>query len=478
MTERFLYTSAAALTLTLGGLAPAADRPPNIIFILADNAGYGDFGCYGSKRHRTPNMDRMAAEGLRFTSFYSACGVCTPSRASLMTGCYPRRVNMQSSASGESVLSPMDRKGLHPDEITIARSLKGYGYATMCIGKWHLGDQPPFLPTNHGFDHYFGIPYSDNQTPEVSQNWPPLPLMRDEKVIEAPVDRNTLTKRCTEEAIRFITENKDRPFFLYLPHAMPGSTTRPFASPAFHGKSKNGPYGDSIEEIDWSTGEILATLKNLDLDGKTLVVWTSDNGALYRSRGSNAPLKGWGYDTSEGAMRMPCVVRWPGTIPAGTVCDELSSMMDWLPTFAKLAGGEPPRDRIIDGHDIRPLLFGQPGAKSGYDETGFFYYLSGYKTDQLQAVRAGSWKLYLPLEKKIFRTRKPENVPAMLYDVRNDISETKEVSAQHPDIVARLTGLADQAREDLGDLGHPGKNQRPAGRVNNPKPQVLPAGSL
>ncbi|MBM4079073.1 MAG: sulfatase [Planctomycetes bacterium] len=448
------------------------DRP-NVILIFADNLGYGDFGCFGSKVHRTPHVDRMAAEGMKFTSHYSCSGVCTPSRASLMTGCYPRRVNMHVSGTGTPVLRAIDPKGLHPQEITVAKVLKGAGYFTACLGKWHLGDQPPFLPTRHGFDYYFGIPYSDDMTPAPSRpHWPPLPLMRNEKVIEAPVDRDYLTQRYTEEAVRIIRENKDRPFFLYLPHAMPGSTARPFASPAFQGKSANGPYGDSVEEMDWSTGEIFAALKQCGLDERTLVIWTSDNGAIRHDppQGSNAPLKGWGYDTSEGAMRMPCIMRWPGRIPAGAVCDEVSTMMDALPTLAALAGTNPPTDRIIDGHDIRPLMFGQTGAKSRYDEVGFFYYF----THQLQAVRSGPWKLYLPLEGKRINLRgQMQSSPVALYHLRDDISETREVSALHPDVVKRLTGLAEKAREDLGDLNREGKGQRPAGWVDNPKPQAL-----
>ena len=296
---------------------------PNFIVIFADNLGYGDFGCYGSTVHRTPHVDRMAAEGVRFTSFYSTCGVCTPSRASMMTGCYPRRVGLDYGVSS-SVLMPVDPKGLHPDEQTVADVLRAQGYATACIGKWHLGDQPSFLPTRHGFDHYFGIPYSDDMTARPQQpEWPELPLMRGEDVIEAPVDRDYLTKRYTEETCRFIRENRERPFFIYLPHAMPGSTDRPFASPQFQGKSANGPYGDCVEEMDWSTGEILGTLAELGLDENTLVIWTSDNGAVEQNppQGSNAPLQGWGYDASEGAMRMPCLARWPGHIAPGWTTD-------------------------------------------------------------------------------------------------------------------------------------------------------------
>ena len=226
-------------------------QKPNIVFIFADNLGYGDWGCFGSTVHQTPRTDRMAAEGMTFTSFYSTSGVCTPSRTSLMTGCYPRRVNLHVSGDNTAVLRPLDHKGLHPDEITVARLLKEQGYATACIGKWHLGDQPPFLPTRHGFDTYFGIPYSDDMTPrDAFPAWPPLPLMRNEEVIDAPVDRDYVTKRYTEEVIRFMTENRDRPFFVYLPHAMPGSTARPFASPAFQGTSANGPYENSVKKMD------------------------------------------------------------------------------------------------------------------------------------------------------------------------------------------------------------------------------------
>jgi arylsulfatase A len=307
-----LAAVAAFLAIDSGnkGLCEEERDVPNFVVILVDNLGYGDLGCYGSKLHRTPNLDRMAAEGLRLTSYYSASGVCTPSRAALMTGCYPRRVSMHVSGGNTPVLRAMDTKGLHPNEITIARLLKGCGYATRCIGKWHLGDQPPFLPTRHGFDHYLGIPYSDDMTPSKAHpDWPPLPLMRDERVIEAPVDRDYLTKRYTEEAVRFLTENKSHPFFLYLPLAMPGSTARPFASPAFQGRSKNGPYGDSVEEIDWSAGELLAALKRLGLYEKTLVVWTSDNGAVRRSppQGSNLPLSGWATTRRKARCEFPAL---------------------------------------------------------------------------------------------------------------------------------------------------------------------------
>lgn len=452
--------------------------PPNVIIMLMDNLGYGDLGCYGSGQHRTPHIDELAREGMRFTSFYSTSGVCTPSRASLMTGCYPRRVNLHVSGPGGAVLFPTDPKGLNPDEVTIARLLKDRGYATACVGKWHLGDQPAFLPTRHGFDEFFGAPYSEDMVPsEAHPDWPPLPLMRNETVVEAPADREHLTRRYTEESIRFIRENKDRPFFLYLPHAMPGSTDRSFSSPPFQGRSANGPYGDCVEELDWSAGEIMKVLKELDLEEKTLVIWTSDNGAVGWDppQGSNAPLRGWGYDTSEGGQRMPCIARWPGRIPAGTVRDDVTTMMDILPTVAHLAGTRPPDDRIIDGHDILPILTNDPNAESPYDEPGFFYY---YR-EQLQAVRSGPWKLYLPLEKKLRRLNGSlegaERFEAELYDVRADISETREVAAEHPDVVQRLLALGEQARADLGDIGREGANQRPAGWVDDPTPRLLPS---
>lgn len=462
----------ASLLLLVPGLlpaaAPAAPRPPNVLLILCDNLGYGDIGCFGSQLHRTPHVDRLAAEGMRLTHCYAASGVCTPSRVSLLTGCYPRRVGLHVNARGGLVLQPVEPIGLHPDEVTLAEVLRGQGYATALLGKWHLGDQLPFLPTRQGFDFYLGIPYSDDMTPREGQPWPPLPLMRGERVIEAPVDRTLLTRRYTEEAIRWITAHREQPFFLLLAHAMPGSTTAPFASEAFRGKSANGPWGDSVEEIDWSTGELVAALRRLGLDEQTLIVWTSDNGAPRRDppQGSNRPLGGWGYTTSEGGMRVPCVVRWPGKVPAGTTCTELVTLMDLLPTCARLAGATLPRDRVVDGKDIGPLLTGQPGARSPHE--AFYYYHLG----QLQAVRAGTWKLYLPLAKKQ-GTRGGQPAPLRLYDVAADPGETTDRAEQHPDVVRRLTALADRAREDLGDLDRQGKGQRPAGTFKDPMPRVL-----
>lgn len=446
----------------------SADKP-NIVVIFVDNFGNGDLGCFGSKLHRTPHVDRLASEGTKFTSFYVSSGVCTPSRASLMTGCYAQRVNLQVSDKNSAVLQPVAQRGLHPDEVTIAEVLQSVGYATGIFGKWHLGDQPPFLPTRQGFHEFFGIPYSDDmmkdKRPEI---WPELPLIRGERVIEAPVDRDYLVKRCTEEVISFIERNQTRPFFVYLPHTMPGSTVHPFSSPAFRGKSKNGDYGDSVEELDWSTGQVMETLQRLGLDQNTLVVWTSDNGAAGRNppQGSCLPYRGQGYDTSEGAMRMPCIMRWPGKIPAGAVQDEISSTMDLLPTIAKLVGAPLP-SVTIDGRDAMDLILCKPDVKSHWDDSGFLY----YRLEQLQAIRSGSWKLYLPLDQKYIslnRTVAPSKLE--LYDVRNDVHEDRESSTAHPEVVQHLTKLATIARIELGDVDLLGAGQRRAGFVQDPKP--------
>lgn len=437
--------------------AACADTPPNVVLILCDNLGYGDVGCYGSTLHRTPHIDRMAAEGMRFTDAYAASGVCTPSRAALMTGCYPRRVNLHVSDTGGLVLQPVSPKGLNPDETTIAEVLKTSGYTTSIFGKWHLGDQPEFLPTRQGFDKYFGIPYSDDMTPRDGKPWPPLPLMKDEQVVEAPADRNTLTKRYTEAAVKFMTTHRDEPFFIYLAHAMPGSTRASFASDAFRGRSENGLWGDAVEEIDWSTGQILDALHDLDLDENTLVIWTNDNGAPRRNppQGSNAPLKGWGYDVSEGAMRVPLIARWPGIVPAGSTCRELVTLMDLYPTLATLAGSNEPSAEI-DGRDIGPLLTGREDAQSPHQ--AFFY----YRRDTLKAVRSGPWKLYLPED---------ESSPPRLYNLVDDLAETRDLAASQDEVVARLTGYAGTAREELGDGELAGTGQRPAGFV--PEPTAL-----
>jgi arylsulfatase A len=370
------------------------------------------------------------------------------------------------------VLQPVASRGLHPDEATIAEVLRQRGYATACIGKWHLGDQLPFLPTNQGFDEFYGIPYSEDMVNDKRPNeWPPLPLMRGTEVIEAPVDCEKLTRIYTEAAVDFIRRSKDKPFFLYFPEARPGSTRVVHVGDEFRGKSANGLYGDSVEELDWSLGKVLDAVKEQGLDERTIVVWTSDNGAVRRDppQGSNAPYQGMGYGTSEGGMRMPCLIRWPGHIPAGRVCEEVCTSLDFLPTFAAIAGATPDPARRLDGFDARDLWLGKPDAKSRYDESGFFF----YHMSQLQAIRRGPWKLYLPLETAL--TLGAKKLPAQtmrLFDVRSDFREEREASADHPEVVRSLLALADQARDDLGDLDRPGKGQRAAGHVDHPTRRV------
>ena len=475
----FCLLALAALLPMTSTLVAADAKKPNFIIIYTDNLGYGDIEPFGSTVHRTPNLNRMAKEGRKFTHFCVTAGVCTPSRASIISGCYSQRVGMHTNPRDGWVLRPISPYGLHPDEVTIAEVLKDQGYATGMVGKWHLGDQEPFMPYNQGFDWFFGVPYSDDMTERVwkqdGSHWPPLPLMENDKVIEAPCDRDGLTKRYTERAMQWIAEHKDEPFFLYFPQAMPGSTSTPFSSEAFTGKSKNGPWGDSIEELDWSMGVMLDQLVELGIDENTFVIWTSDNGAPINrtpgdiSRGSNQPLHGRGYTTSEGAFRVPTIVWQPGKVPAGTVCDELASTMDLLPTFAKLAGGSAPTDRIIDGKDIAPLLFGEEGAKTPHE---VYYY---YASEQLQAIRSGDWKLFLPVKpagNHPFFSSKLKPQP-LLFNVVTDIGSEHNVADQHPEIVAKLTKLADVARADLGDQGIAGAGQRERGHFENPIPQVL-----
>jgi len=436
----------------------AQRQKPNIVLIFTDDQGYQDIGCFGSPLIKTPNLDRMAQEGRRFTSFYSANSVCSPSRAALLTGCYPPRVGVH------KVLFPKDTMGLNPAEITIADMLKAEGYATACIGKWHLGHLPEFLPTRQGFDSYFGIPYSNDMTidpkalfakdvllgegktvekirtekPKKNQ----VPLMRDEEVIEYPVEQSLLTQRYTREAIKFITAHKETPFFLYLPHTMPHIPI--FASEKFKGKSARGLYGDVIEEIDWSTGEILKTLKRLGLDKNTLVIYTSDNGPWNLKSGHGGcalPLRGYKFQTYEGGMREPTIMRWPGKIPPGTDCAEIASTIDMLPTIARLTGAKVPTDRVIDGKDIWPLMAGKPGATTPHH--AYCY----YRGMRLEAIRCGNWKL---------RRVKKE---VELFDLEADISEQNNLAATHPEIVTRLTVVMEEFDQALK------ANLRPAGQA-------------
>ena len=455
-----MKTLIAALLIGLAcSFAQGAERLPNFVIIFTDDQGYQDIGCFGSPLIATPHLDQMAAEGTRFTSFYSANSVCSPSRAALLTGCYPTRVGIP------GVLFPRHTVGLNPDEITIAELLKEKGYATACFGKWHLGHKPKFLPTRQGFDTYFGIPYSNDMTidPEAEfandavlreemtiervrsekpkKNW--VPLMQDEKVVEYPADQTTLTKRYTDLAVRFIVDNKEKPFFLYLPHTMPHIPL--FASDEFKGKSKRGLYGDTLEEIDASTGRILETLKTQGIDDNTLVIYTSDNGPwkLNKGRGGSAhPLRGYKFSTYEGGMRVPCIMRWPGQIPAGQTCSEIASTIDLLPTFAELTGIQPPADRIIDGKSISTLIRNPQTSKSPH--SAYFY----CKGQNLQAVRRGKWKLRI--EKKV----------TQLFDLEADISESKNIAEQNPQLVDELSLLLKSYQQQIKE------NARPAGSLN------------
>jgi arylsulfatase A-like enzyme len=427
----------------------SADKP-NFIIIFADDQGYQDVGCFGSPHINTPNLDRMASEGMKFTDFYSAASVCSRSRAALLTGCYPPRVGIT------KVLFPRDNIGLNPKEITIADSLRARGYSCACIGKWHLGHLPEFLPTSNGFDSYFGIPYSNdmdgikNKNKNLDRAWRQkdfspwnVPLMRDEEVIERPADQTTLIERYTDEAVTFIRKNKNNPFFLYLPHTMPHVPL--FVSDEFFVGDVHKAYKATIEQIDFSVGQILTALKKTGLDKNTLVVFTSDNGPWLSKKhhgGSALPLRDGKFSTYEGGMREPTIMRWPGKIPAAKVCSEVCGTIDLLPTFAELAGTKAPADRVIDGKDIRPLMFAKPGAKSPHE--AFFY----YRGNNLEAVRNDRWKL----------RRAKKNIE--LYDLKADISEKNNLSDKYPNIVERLTDMMKEFDSELK------ANARPAGKVS------------
>ena len=443
-------------------------KQPNFVVIFCDDLGYGDLGCYGSKKNRTPRIDQLAGEGMRFTDFYSSSPVCTPSRSSLMTGCYARRVGLHEAETGHWVLIPRNKRGMNPNEVTVAESLKSVGYATACVGKWHLGDQPEHLPTAHGFDSYYGIPYS-NDMQQAGRGDPPLPLVDGKSVVEAPADQATLTKRYTEKAIEFIEANQEEPFFLYLPHTFPHTPL--FASPDFLGKSANGRYGDSIEEIDWSTGQILDCLERLELAKDTVVIFTSDNGSNSRNGGSNAPLAGNKGSTMEGGMRVPMIVCYPGHVDAGSSCSELATTMDFLPTFCAMSGAELPT-ATLDGHDISSLLFGEKDAKSPYE--AFLY----YRRRQLQAIRWGDWKWHLPLENTFpkwtdSKTR-AKGRKGKLVNLADDLREKTDVTATNPEVMKKMRELADQAIATLGNEASQGSEQRRALTLETSKPMILP----
>jgi arylsulfatase A-like enzyme len=457
-----------ASVVACAGRSPFQDRPPNVVVIFCDDLGYGDVGCYGAKGYATPNIDRMAAEGMRFTSFCVPQAVCSASRAGILTGCYPNRVGILGA------LGPKSRIGLHSDEVTIAEVLKPRGYATAIYGKWHLGDDPSFLPTRQGFDEYYGLPYSNDMWPFHPENprYPPLPLIEQDKVIQENPDQSRLTTDYTERAVRFIECHKDRLFFVYLAHAMVHVPL--FVSDKFKGKSEGGLFGDVMMEVDGSVGRILDALKRLGLDERTLVVFTGDNGPWLSygdHAGSAGPFREGKGTTFEGGVREPGIFRWPGRIPAGAVCNELALTLDLLPTLTAYAGASAPSDRIIDGKDIRPLLEGNPGAKSPHEA---FYYYWG---NELQAVRSGNWKLHFPhgyrtLEAGGGKGGKPSRysqrkIELSLFELDADPGETADVAGKHPEVVERLKTLAEQAREDLGDSAQKraGKNVRPAGRL-------------
>jgi len=421
-----LLTLFLTSSLPLDAPAHPPDRPPNIVFIYADDMGYGDLGCYGATAIKTPYLDRMASEGLRLTSFYSVSPICTPSRAALMTGRYAARMGIDQMHLA-NVLFPKDRTGLPQSETTIARALKDRGYSTACIGKWHLGRVSPHRAIDHGFDYYYGIPYSNDMNP--------TPLVRNDDVIEEPADQDTLTQRYTEEAISFIDRAKSKPFFLYLAHNMPHIPLH--ASSRFKGKSAGGVYGDAVEEVDWSVGNVLAALKRFGLDKDTIVFFSSDNGPWYQ--GSPGPFrgrKGWTY---EGGVREPGIVRWTGHIKPGRVSDQPVATIDFFLTALALTGNSemPAGKSPVDGKNILPFLLGQAEAPP---EELYLFFDGAY----LQTARMGRWKIHLArwnIPRYTAASSQQKNAllaTPELFDMNVDLSESYDVAPQHPDIVTRL----------------------------------------
>ena len=448
-----LFVLLAALLATT---APA--RPPNVVVIFIDDLGYGDVGPFGATKQRTPHLDRMAKEGMKLTSFY-ATPVCSVSRAQMMTGCYGARVSVP------GVYFPGQSVGLNPAEVTVAERLKEKGYATQMVGKWHLGDQPEFLPTRQGFDHYFGIPYSNDMLKKSAETKEPVvPLLRDEKVVELMdgEGQRRMVELYTKEAVDFITRSKDRPFYLYFAHNAVHTPIWPGA--AFAGKSQNGRFGDWVEEMDWSVGQVLDALRAQGLDKDTLVVFTSDNGPWLvkgADGGSAGPLRGGKGSTWEGGVRVPTLAWWPGRVPAGSVNDAVAATIDLLPTFVALAGGVVPATPVIDGRDITPILLGQ--SKESAREA--HYYFAGY---ELQAVRQGRWKLALAPQSDGLGKNAAKTAPGLrLYDLDAEIGEQTDVAARHPEVVAKLKALADKMSAEIG--GKSPTARRPAGEVKAAK---------
>jgi len=486
----FRFILPLAIVAAVGQLVAAAEPTrPNVVIILTDDQGYGDIGCYGATDIRTPNIDRLARDGLRFTNFYVSQPVCTASRASLLTGCYANRVSLTGA------LNHTSNVGINSRETLLSELCKSQGYATAIYGKWHLGHHPPFLPTRHGFDEFFGIPYPNDHGPlhPVVKGLPPLPLFENETVVGRDPDQSQFTRQITERSIRFIDRHKDSPFFLYVAHVMPHVPI--FASEKFRGTSGRGLYGDVVQELDWSVGEILEALRRNGLDEKTLVIFTSDNGPFLsygEHAGSAGPFRGGKLTTFEGGVRMPGIVRWTGHVPAGRVTDELASTMDLFVTIAGLVGAKLPGVKL-DGIDVTPLLLGRADSKG---REALWYY-SG---DELQAVRQGDWKLHVPHEylevagapgrggkPSNFGQIKPQSIELSgirgiasrhgyrvesmgltLYNLKDDPGEKTDVSAKHPDVVKRLKAVVAEARADLGDLltKVQGPNVRPAGRAD------------
>ena len=442
---------------------------PNVIIIFADDLGYGDLGCYGSKINETPTLDKMADEGKKFSNFYVSSPVCSPSRASLMTGCYPQRISF-GTFDGLRVLFPGQGIGLSNEEKTVAKTFKESGYSTKIIGKWHCGDQEEFLPTNHGFDSYFGIPYSNDMGRQVKikdyipndsslhkiTEWdrPPLPLVRDKEVIQEQPDQRSIAERYTEDAVKFMRENKETPFFLYLAHMQVHLPL--YAAEKFVKESKNGDYGACVASIDWSTKVIFDELKELGIDENTIVIFTSDNGSrLQNQGGSNGNLRGGKGQTWDGGQRVPCIIRWPGKINEGQQTDALSTTMDFLPSITKLLGGNLPYKKI-DGIEMSDLFFSNENSSK---RDSFLY----YNEDELEAIRYKNWKLHFKKEDKLINE---------LYDLDNDISEKVNLYSSQKEIVNKLSILADEFRKSLGDkyLDIKGEEVRPANRIDNPKP--------